>query len=460
MTLKVNDESQAWTDGKANRDLIDALLGGTDAMRKAGKKYMPAFTMECDEDYQRRLECATLFPAYSETVKNMTGRVFYRPINRDNVAPGLEEDIKNLDLQGNDLEVFAAQWFGQGLAYGVCFVLVDYPQTSNLSKRADGVVTLQDLAAGGVRPYARLVRPHDVIGWIVERINNVDTLTQVRIREVAQRRSGRYGVEAVQRVRVIELDRFEVWESQKGQDGNEWVLVDQGVNSLGRIPLVPFYTNRTGILTAKPPLLELAHLNVKHWQEQSDQDASVSFARVRMVYASGVEPGTKISASADSVITLPEGGKIGVVQGSAESVKVGADSLAKLEEQMREAGAKLLVKSSQATKAVAQARSDAIIEQSALGAMAQSFEDAIDQVLQLMAEYRGIGDGGHADVNDDFDALDDQAAGVDGLTKLVAAEIISEETAFNEAKRRGLISNELTWEAEQERILNGTGHAG
>lgn len=460
MTLKVNDESQAWTDGKANRDLIDALLGGTDAMRKAGKKYMPAFTMECDEDYQRRLECATLFPAYSETIKNMTGRVFYRPVNRDNVAPGLEEDIKNLDLQGNDLEVFAAQWFGQGLAYGVCFVLVDYPQTSNLSKRADGVVTLQDLAAGGVRPYARLVRPHDVIGWIVERINNVDTLTQVRIREVAQRRSGRYGVEAVQRVRVIELDRFEVWESQKGQDGNEWVLVDQGVNSLGRIPLVPFYTNRTGKLTAKPPLLELAHLNVKHWQEQSDQDASVGFARVRMVYASGVEPGTKISASADSVITLPEGGKIGVVQGSAESVKVGAESLAKLEEQMREAGAKLLVKSSQATKAVAQARSDAIIEQSALGAMAQSFEDAIDQVLQLMAEYRGIGDGGHADVNDDFDALDDQAAGVDGLTKLVAAEIISEETAFNEAKRRGLISNELTWEAEQERILNGAGHAG
>ncbi|HWK70025.1 MAG TPA: DUF4055 domain-containing protein [Burkholderiaceae bacterium] len=452
MTLKVNDQSAEYQAGQEDRDLVDALMGGTTAMRGEGQKYLPRFEMECEQDYRKRLSCATLYPAFSETVKNMTGRVFYRPINRDEVAESLKADIENIDLQGNDLDVFAAAWFSTGLSYGLCHALVDYPKTVGLSSRADGVLTVQEAKAANLRPYARLVRPHDLIGWIIESRNNVSTLAQVRLLEAGTVRDGQYGVRYINRVRVLEPGKFWVWE--ESTDGN-WILVEEGQTSLSRIPLVTFYTGRTAMLQARPPLLELAHLNVKHWQEQSDQDASVRFARVRIVYASGMDTETKLSASAESVICLPTGGKIDVVQGSAESVKVGSDSLAALEDQMREAGAKLLVKSSQATKAVAQARSDAIVEQSALGAMAQGLEDAIDQVLQIMAEYRGIGDGGHADVNDDFDALDEQADGVDGLVKLVATGVLSEETAFNECKRRGVVSNELTWEAEQERILSG-----
>lgn len=453
MTLKVNDPSAEYEAGRKERELIDALMGGTDAMRAAGEKYLPRFDLECQDDYRKRLGCATLYPALSETVKNMTGRVFYRPINRDEVSDGLKSDIENIDLQGNDLDVFAANWFAEGLTYGLCHVLVDYPKTSGLSSRADGVLTREDEMRANVRPYVRLVRPHDVIGWIIETVNNVSTLVQVRIREAATERDGDYGTKTVNRVRVLERGRFQVWQ-EPAKDSEEWELVDEGLTSLDAIPLVTFYTGRTGLMTATPPLHELAHMNVKHWQEQSDQDASVRFARVRIIWATGMDTDATISASAEAILQLPEGGSMGVVQGSAESVKVGSDSLNALEEQMRESGAKLLVKSTQATKAVAQAKSDAIVEQSALGRMAQGLEDAIDQVLDLMARYRGIDDGGHADVNDDFDALDDQNAGVDSLVKLVAAGVLSEETAFNECKRRGLISNELEWQDEQERILS------
>lgn len=452
MTLKIDEPSAAYEAGAGDRALVDALLGGTKAMRQAGEQYLPRFEMECAEDYQKRLATATLYPAFSETVKNLTGRVFYRPINRDNVAQGLQTDIENIDLQGNDLDVFAANWFSKGLAHGLCHALVDYPKTAGLSARADGVVTKHDLNAAGMRPYTRLVRPHDLIGWIVERSGGVDRLVQVRIKETATVRDGDYGTKDVGRIRVIEPGRYALWEKGEGSD---WALIDGGQTAINSIPLVTFYTGKTGILTGVSPLLEIAHLNVKHWQEQSDQDASVRFARVRIVYAAGMDADTKLSSSAESVICLPTGGTINVVQGSAESVKVGAESLAGLENQIREAGAKLLVKASQATKAVAQARSDAIIEQSALGAMAQALEDSIDQVLQIMAQYRGIEDGGNADVNDDFDALDDQNTGAESLVKMVTAGIVSEETAFNECKRRGLISNELGWEAEQERINSG-----
>src|SRR5690606_36591027 len=100
----------------------------------------------------------------------------------------------------------------------------------------------QETKAANLRPYARLVRPHDLIGWIIEVQNNVSTLVQARIRETAQVRDGLYGVKHVNRVRVLEPGRFEVWEEQSDGKDNGWALVDEGATRLARIPLVTFYT--------------------------------------------------------------------------------------------------------------------------------------------------------------------------------------------------------------------------
>ena len=51
--------------------LIDALLGGTPAMRAAGLAYLPQQPRENDEDYAYRLSTATLFPAYARTAAVM-----------------------------------------------------------------------------------------------------------------------------------------------------------------------------------------------------------------------------------------------------------------------------------------------------------------------------------------------------------------------------------------------------
>jgi peptidoglycan L-alanyl-D-glutamate endopeptidase CwlK len=52
--------------------LIDALMGGTKAMRGAGDRYLPRWPAEERDSYQARLATATLFPAYERTVSIMT----------------------------------------------------------------------------------------------------------------------------------------------------------------------------------------------------------------------------------------------------------------------------------------------------------------------------------------------------------------------------------------------------
>ena len=70
---------------------------------------------------------------------------------------------------------------------------------------------------------------------------------------------------------------------------------------------------------------------------------------------------------------------------------------------MRQAGAKLLRTENTSTKSVDQTSEEKMQEQSPLYTMATSLEDAIDNILQIMAEYIGEKDGGNVDVRTELD---------------------------------------------------------
>ncbi len=91
------------------------------------------------------------------------------------------------------------------------------------------------------------------------------------------------------------------------------------------------------------------------------------------------------------------------VEHTGSSIGAGKESLAELVEQMRRAGAKLLRTENTSTKSVDQTSEEKMQEQSPLYTMATSLEDAIDNILQIMAEYIGEKDGGNVDVRTELD---------------------------------------------------------
>lgn len=431
--------------------IVESLMGGTKAMRKAGKTHLEQFPDEDDQSYTCRLNRSTLLPAYSETVQNMTGRVFAEPISLGSDVP---EEIagytENIDQQTNNLQVWSQTFFGTGLAYGLCHVLVEYPKTEGLKTKADEI-------NAGVRPYAIIIQPKQVLGWHAEERGGAQFLTQFRYMEKVKERDpeNQFAVKCVEQVRVLEPGKWFTYRKLDDGKGNKtWQLYEKGTTSLTVIPLVTFYTKRTGFMTAVPPLMELAHLNVKHWNEQSDQDKSVRFARIRLAAILGVDEESikNIKISADCMLSLPHGADIKVVQGSAESVKIGREELNALVDDMRMAGAKLLQKEKQATKTAAQAEEEAAQELSPLETMAGSFEDAIDQVLQYFAMWMGVEEGGHCEVNGNFDVDYAPETTLPLLKSMTDSGYLSEQTLFREVQRRGVISGDLDWESEQERI--------
>lgn len=435
--------------------IVDALMGGTKAMRKAGTKFLPKWPKEEQDAYDSRLKASTLLPAYSETVQNMTGRVFAEPIG---LGDGVPEPIKdystNIDRQGNNLQVWAQNLFSSGLSHGLCHVLVDYPQTA----APDGstrVVTKADEIKAGVRPYAIIIRPEQVLGWKSESTGGEHVLSQFRFMESVEEADpeNEFVTKPVNQVRVLEPGKWSTYRKAKAEGGKEeWRLYEEGVTTLDKIPLATFYTKRTGFMTATPPLMELAHLNIKHWQSQSDQDNILHVARVPMLAVIGVDDTFELKVGTSAATALPTDGDMKWVEHTGKAIDSGRQSLQDLIDDMRIAGAKLLHKEKQATKTAAQAEEESAQEMSPLETMAGQLEDCLDQVLQLFAEWMKLPEGGNCQVNGNFDVDYDMANTLPFLQTMNDRGRLSNESFFNEVQRRGVVSSDIDWEDEKERI--------
>ena len=334
-------------------DINDALMGGTLYMRQLGESYLPRWPKEDKEDYKKRLAVATLLPAYEETIKQNIGRVFAEPIKlAENVPDQLREYAKNFDLEGTRLDVWAQAFFGLAMQYGLSHALVDYPRVDT-----EKVKTKAEEKATGARPYVTMLNPRQVIGWKSKMVDGKVVLTALRIKEVVVEDGDDFGQTKVEQIRYLTPGKVEIYRKAKDADGAAtWALFDGWQTSRQDITLVTLYTKRTGFMCGSPPLLNMALLNIKHWQSQSEQDNILHVARVPLLTVFGLEEGQELIIGSSSATSFTDRQKQGLeyVEHTGSSIGAGKESLAELVEQMRQAGAKLLRTENTSTKSVDQ----------------------------------------------------------------------------------------------------------
>lgn len=421
---------------------IDALLGGTEAMRAAKKTYLPQQPNESEEDYQYRLSTSTLFPAFERTCGVMAGKPFSKELTLASVPAAVEALLDDIDGEGRSVHAFASDAFTTGaVQYGLGGILVDFTKTEGEVK------TKADEKRMGARPYWIYVRHDQILGYKTAVQGGVVVFTQLRIKEVEEEPDGEYGTKPVNCVRVLYQGRWELWKERTNAGKTAYVKEDEGVTTLPRIPFVPVYGNRLGFMCGMPPLLGVADLNIKHWQHQSDQDDSARFARKRFMVFTGLTSGDEIVVASNMGLRLPIGADAKVVQGSAESVTVGRSELDALKEQMIQTGAELLVVQG-VQRTASESNNDAEANKSQLQRIVENFEDALDQALQFTAEWIKAGDGGSVSLFKDFAANSLSDASAQLVVTMAQGGLITKETALREQMRRGVLSPDLDVDTE------------
>ena len=434
------------------RDLVE----GGDHMRNLGQKWLPKFPQESNDDYEARKKSTWLFDGVGKTIEDLSGKVFDQPVGLNETGTDLDLWAYNVDLQSRDLSQFAHSVFDDAQRTGISFIMVDAPPRQAALTRAQAT-------AGNYRPYFVHLKLEDVYGWKWAIVDNAPVLTQIRICEqITSEDDDEFDGKEDEQIRVLTLPTEDGRvvgtvgvRIYRENDRDDWVLVDEYQTDMTRIMVKPCDIGRVGFFKAKPVHSRLAEINLAHWRSQSDQANIMHHARAPMKYFHGYsreDLESFIETAGYAFFSSNENAKIGVVEHSGAAIDAGRTELKDMEFQMQAMGLQLIM----ARTGSSTATGDMIDENkvnSRLGMWADTLKDTLEQCFIWMAELGGIQVADiSVTVNKDFAASAMSHLEMDALNKMHLAGVISKHTYINEAKRRGVLSEEVNADDEAELV--------
>lgn len=418
-------------------ELPNALMGGTESMKAKGETFLPKEPEESQQAYEVRLARTYLLNAFRRTVLYLSGQIFSKPVVlQDDNPEEIKELSENIDLENNNLAVFSKKVFEAGLVDGITFVLVDYPPSpTDLTKEQEKAI--------GIRPYWVHIPSSNLIGWRTEKKNGETILTQIRIKESITKNKGKYGTEAVARIRVINLGSYEVYEDITGGNEKDWKLVESGVTTFTEeIPLAIYRPgDKITFMTSVPCLEDLAALNLAHYQSQSDQANILHYARVPILFGKMLaDDPTKIVIGPNRMIhSNREEAELSYVEHTGAAIGAGRESLDDLENRMSLYGLQLLMpKTGRVTateKALSSGENDCTLKTYGL-----IFQDFLEQCIVYTCQWLKLDNPGSVIVNTQFRLL--QSADADVLIKAKVANILPRHAVLQEFLYRGIINED------------------
>ena len=433
---KVNDPNAAWRNQEPHWILIEDLIGGSYELRRRHRRYLPQEPRELDEAYDNRLARSVCPPYYIRLERMLAGMLTRKPVRLNDVSDVVREQLFDVDLQGNDLNVWCYEACRKMVRYGHIGVLVDAP------------------AAGSQgRPYWVTYTPREILGWRTELIDGAQKLTQLRLLEKVIEADGEYGEKEVEQVRVLTPGAFEIHRHDaKGQ----FVVHDSGTTTMDHIPFDIAYSNRVNFMESRPPLEDIANLNLKAYQVQSDLDNQLHISAVPMLAFYGFpQSAEEVSAGPGEAISFPSDGRAEYIAPPSNAFDSQFRRLDQLAIQINELGLSAVLGQKLSAETAESKRIDRSQGDSTMMVIAQNMQDLIDNCLAHHAHYLNIAEVGSSFVNRDFLGARLEPQEIQALLQLYTAGTISQKTLLDQLYEGEVLGDEFDVEEELESTQAG-----
>lgn len=396
---------------KRLRDVIE----GQDVVHLAGDYYLPKLSGQDQHEYKAYVKRALLYGATSRTLDGLSGMVF-RVAPSTELPPGIVEFENNITLDGLSLSGFAEQLIDDVLAVGRCGILVDHPDTTGQDlSQADAEIL-------NIRPFMKHYKTESIINWKTQGVQNNQVLTEVRLSESVsvQDPEDEFSNELVEQIRVLDLfeNKYRQRIYRKDDKKKKWVQLGGDIFPLKNgVPLdkIPFYfvgVKNGSADVEKPPLIDLADVNLSHYRTMADLEHGAHFTALPTAVVTGLSPVDeedegeapeyRIGSATAWLFSNPDTDvKYLEFQGSGLSA---LEQRAKAkEEYMAFLGAKMLSPDKRTVEAAETAQIHRQGENSVLASISQSVSQSIEAALIMFLEWRGT-EGGEVryQLNKDF----------------------------------------------------------
>ena len=431
-TRAVLDMMKGW-------EIMKAVTEGTEYLRENSEAFLPLEPREDYTAYMARVNRAVFSPFTQRLIRAATGLVLRKPITLTGDPYWTEMFKMDVDGCGSDLDEYARRVLMCSLTYGQSHILVDYPAPS-------GAVSLAEERQQNRRPYWIEVDPNNLYGWRLDRESNYGNLIQVRLAERAVLPDGDFGEKVFEQIRVIEPGNYRVFRKTDQIDemydvndnsyagefdaqttGEEYTEVESGEFSLGEIPLVTIYSGKTENLVSKPPLLDIAYLNLAHFQRQADLIHSLHVASQPMLVMEGYDDQTKdVAISVNYAMATQPGNKVYYVEPASSAFDARSAEIKELQMQMATLGISTLSQQKFVAESADARRLDRVDTNSMLAMVSMELEQKLQKAFNFSAQYVGI-EPPEVKISRDFDIERLIGQDITALTSLFDQQVIDRE---------------------------------
>lgn len=388
-------------------DIIRDCLAGQEAVKKQGSKYLPRpnaadTSPENVARYESYLARALFYNVVANTTAGLVGQVF--------AADPVSEFPKELDplwydVTGSNVSMVqqAKRTLSHILAYGRAGLLTDFPR----AKEDGSAFTREEVQEGYARPTIQFYEKTDVINWRYKTVGAKSVLCLVVLNEEYVISDDGFEIKTGTGKRVLRLNDDGVYEMEEWRPVNDdnpvgdWYKAGETIiptNDAGQpLTYIPFTfvgSQNNDASVDRPPMYDLACINMAHYRNSADYEDSVYmvgqptpyFAGLTQQWVDDVLKGT-IQLGSRGAVPLPEGGSAGLLQSEPNSMV--KEAMDKKEQQMIALGAQL-VEEKQVQRTLGEAKMAAASVASVLSACAHNVSQAMEQCIKWACAFYGI----------------------------------------------------------------------
>lgn len=434
----------------------DAAIGQK-AVHAAGDCYLPILDGQERKDYLNYIKRATYTGFTGRTISSFTGMIFRKPPKLE-VPDNFEELSEDITATGITLESFAESIVREDITTGRVGVLVDFQRAPSEN------ITQAQANALGLRPFWRLYKAEDITNWRTEYLPGKGiTKTLVVLKETFEDSSDPFLTKEEPQYRALRLSAGiytqEVW--RKTEKDADWMLVEtitplMNGKPLDYIPFVFISPNGTSSDVSKPPVFDLAIVNIDHYRTMADYKHGLHYVGLPTPWIAGVTPEDSPKSIGPSAIWAfsDANAKAEYLQVDAEGFGTLREELSRLVGDMAALGARLLAPDQKKVAESGDALEQrAAGESSVLASLAYSVSRALTTALKITADWLGA-DSKNVSIslNTDFVTQVMDANLLAQLIKAVQSGILSMETFYDTLVRGEVVASDHSYEEERDRI--------
>lgn len=387
--------------------MIDDVVAGARVVKSKAAKYLPIPNAHDTSDenmarYHAYKTRAVFYGVTSRTLEGFIGEMFGRdPVMTTPKA--MEPLVEDVNGEGVGLIQMAKETCRHVLSKGRAGLFVDYPDTG-------GGASAADKEALGIRPVINMYKPTQIINWRTRKLGALTVLSLVVLEEDVEPDNNNFADANLKQWRVLMLDpetlnyTVQLYQGKAVGGANRQVsysfvgqpVVPTDANGapFKRIPFMFIGANNNDTRVDKPPMYDLADLNIAHYRNSADYEEScficgqptpvisgLNEAWVDKYFKGGVGLGSR------AALPLPAGASAELLQ--AEPNTMPFEAMQHKERQMVAVGARLVEQAS-VQRTATEASSETESEKSTLASVSDNVSLAFEWALGFAAEWEGL----------------------------------------------------------------------